>query len=109
MDNYVLSDCTHFKVENQWFYVSRSVREHFLKIFKPTEAIRLLASNGFRGRGLSAGRVMAYPLPIKIYTAIDILHYLSGSGREEELSKAYSQKRIKEIRATRLIKQVNSI
>lgn len=106
-DKHPLDHCTHFKTDGHWFFVSGSIRGHFLKIFKVEEAIRLEGGNG--PRGPSIGKVMVFPQPIKLYFASDILHYLSKTGREAELSKAYSPKRIKEIHASLMVQQVHTI
>lgn len=106
-ERHPLDHCTHFKTDGQWFFVSGSIRGQFLKIFEVTEALRLEGGNG--PRGPSVGKVMAFPQPIKMYYASDILFYLKKHGRENDMAKAFSGKRIREVQASLMVQQVNTI
>lgn len=107
VQKYTMAQCTHFKTEGRWFYISGSIREPFLKIFKVEEALRLGAGTG--PRGPSIGKVLIWPEPIKMYFASDILFYLRRLGREKEMKKAFSDKRIREIQASLMVQQVHTI
>ncbi len=95
-----LTECTHFKVRGQWFFVSAHIKENFIKAFRPHIKEALLLN------GESVGSAMWWPEPIKLYYPTDLVKFCMDNDLKEDMAKAFEEEELKNIRAKLLIKQV---
>ena len=103
-----LIEYNHFKVYDRWFFVSATVRKQFVKMFEVDIKEGLYLSTGaYSSRFGSSGSIMKQPIPIKMYSRIDLVDFVYSNKLEHLLEKAFEKEEIDKIRGKVLVRHVH--